>query len=67
MIKRLLETKQALRNYAAQEFTSDGKDKWIIPILLDDKLWDRFGLILQLLAPIHEAQKMSESTTAYLG
>jgi hypothetical protein len=67
MVKRLQETKQALRNYAAQEFTGDGKDKWIIPMLLDDKLWDRFGLILQLLAPIHEAQKMSESTKAHLG
>jgi hypothetical protein len=43
------------------------KDKWIIPTLLDDKLWERFGLILQLLAPIHEAQKMSESTRACLG
>jgi len=67
MIKRLLETKQALRNYAAQEFDGDGKDKWIIPTLLDVELWSRIGLILQLLTPIHEAQKMSESTRACLG
>jgi hypothetical protein len=66
LIKKLLKTKQTLRNYAAQEFTDDGKNKWIILTLLDDKLWKRFGLILQLLAPIHEAQKMSESTGAYL-
>jgi hypothetical protein len=67
MVKSLLDSKQALRNYAAQRFTGENKDKWIVATLLDDGLWERLELLLTLLTPVHESQKMSESNTAHIG
>jgi hypothetical protein len=67
MMKRLLNTRQALRAYAALKFSGEGKDKWIVSALLDDGLWNQLELLLKLLNPIHEEQKISESNGAHLG
>ena len=78
MIHSLLSTKSALQQYALdprakfvvksdKDMQMDNLDTGIIELILSHDFWQDVDIIYQILQPVHEVQKMSESCRSHLG
>ena len=81
MIHSLLSTKSALQRYALDprakfvvkpdknttDTQADNLSTGIIELILSCDFWQDVDIIYQILQPVHEVQKMSESCRSHLG
>jgi len=77
MIHSLFRTKSALQRYAldprakfiikSDKNQVDNLDTGIIELILSRDFWQDVDIIYQILQPVHEVQKMSESCRSHLG
>jgi hypothetical protein len=69
LTQSVLKNKQALFAWVADERAQIGKKKLentLRPLILDQDFWTKLNELADILKPIHEAQKMSESNNANL-